>query len=71
MVGARCFVPYIGHAQRAPTFKAGPKNIVGAIHELPLRADRNGKVEGQSRFEGDKRFFKNTIFLTEKGYGYA
>jgi hypothetical protein len=49
IVGARCFAPAIGHAQRAPTLQDAQKIIVGAIHELPLQVRRNDEVETQRR----------------------
>jgi hypothetical protein len=54
IVGARCFAPYIGHAQRAPTMLVIHSDVIGfaanyldfvnlqpvrAIHESPLRSD--------------------------------
>jgi hypothetical protein len=67
IVGARCFAPGRGHAQRAPTLQGAQKIIGGGLHELPQRVRRNDEVAAQSRSERDRWTFSETVkFQLEK-----
>jgi len=57
IVGARCFAPDIGHAQRAPTMQGAQK----LRSEAHLRVRRNDEVAAQSCSEQDRWTFYETI----------
>jgi len=59
IVGARCFAPDIGHAQRAPTVQ-GVQKLRSEAHISRASRD-NDEVEAQSRSERDRRAFCETI----------